>query len=102
VLYDRKIAFSDTKRDEWDLLKSKIGTGIELPLPDSERWFHVYTDGDDLIVESARLNVRPIMIYDPIRVSFDEFEIVAPAFGKPLRNRMETVKDEGLVTVRAL
>jgi hypothetical protein len=32
----------------------------------------------------------------------DEFEIVAPVFGKPLRNRMETVKDEGLVTVRAL
>ncbi len=32
----------------------------------------------------------------------DEFEIVAPVFGKALRNRMETVKDEGLVTVRAL
>ena len=32
----------------------------------------------------------------------DEFEIVAPAFGKPLRNRMEAVKDEGLITVRAL
>jgi len=32
----------------------------------------------------------------------DEFEIVAPAFGKPLRNRMEAVTDEGLITVRAL
>jgi len=32
----------------------------------------------------------------------DEFEIDAPPFGKPLRNPMEKVKDEGLVTVRAL
>jgi hypothetical protein len=32
----------------------------------------------------------------------DEFEIDAPAFGKPLRNRMEQSKEEGLVTVRAL
>jgi hypothetical protein len=32
----------------------------------------------------------------------DEFEIEAPAFGKPLRNRMDAVKDEGLITVRAL
>ena len=32
----------------------------------------------------------------------DEFEIVAPAFGKPLRNRMERVPDRGLVTVSPL
>lgn len=32
----------------------------------------------------------------------DEFEIQAPAFGKPLRNRMEPVSDEGPVTVREL
>ena len=29
----------------------------------------------------------------------DEFEIEAPTFGKPLRNRMVPVPDEGLVTV---
>ncbi|MDH6233440.1 hypothetical protein M2281_004051 [Mesorhizobium soli] len=34
--------------------------------------------------------------------SGDEFEVHAPVFGKPLRNRMEQVTDEGLVTVRAL
>ncbi|MEP9373637.1 AraD1 family protein [Mesorhizobium sp. KR1-2] len=32
----------------------------------------------------------------------DEFEVHAPVFGKPLRNRMEQVVDEGLVAVRAL
>lgn len=30
----------------------------------------------------------------------DEFEIEAPGFGMPLRNRLETVADEGLVRVR--
>ncbi len=29
-------------------------------------------------------------------------EIEAPAFGKPLRNRMELTPDEGLVTVAQL
>lgn len=32
----------------------------------------------------------------------DEFEIQAPVFGKPLRNRMEPVPDEGPITVREL
>jgi hypothetical protein len=32
----------------------------------------------------------------------DEYEIEAQTFGKPLRNRMELVPDEGLVTVTAL
>ncbi|MBZ9995063.1 AraD1 family protein [Mesorhizobium sp. BH1-1-4] len=34
--------------------------------------------------------------------SGDEYEIQAPAFGKPLRNRMVSVPDEGLVTVTPL
>lgn len=32
----------------------------------------------------------------------DEYEVSAPVFGKPLRNRMEQVADEGLVTVSTL
>jgi hypothetical protein len=32
----------------------------------------------------------------------DEFEIDVPVMGKPLRNRMEAVADEGLVTVKPL
>lgn len=93
MLYDRKIAFSDTKKDEWELLKSKIGTGIELPLPDSERWFHAHADGDEIIVESAKLNVRPIMIYDPIRINFDEFQTVATHYNSFLELQVRTMSD---------
>ncbi len=32
----------------------------------------------------------------------DEFEIDAPVFGKPLRNRMERVPDQGFIAVKAL
>ncbi|TIW06841.1 MAG: FAH family protein, partial [Mesorhizobium sp.] len=32
----------------------------------------------------------------------DEYEIQAPEFGKPLRNRMQAVPDEGLVAVTPL
>ncbi|MEX0696098.1 MAG: AraD1 family protein [Dongiaceae bacterium] len=32
----------------------------------------------------------------------DEFEIDAPVFGKPLRNRMERAPDQGLIAVKAL
>jgi len=32
----------------------------------------------------------------------DEFEIEAPIFGKSLKNKMELVPDEGLVSVAAL
>jgi hypothetical protein len=93
VLYDRKIVFSDTKKEEWESLKSKVGTGIELPLPDSERWFHAHIDEDGIIVESARLNVRPIMIYDPISIKFDEFQTVATHYNSFLELQVRTMSD---------
>jgi hypothetical protein len=93
VLFDRKIEFSDSKKEEWELLRSKIGTGIELPLPDSERWFHAHVDGDDIIVESAKLNVRPLMIHDPIRIDFDEFVIVARHYNSFLELQVRTMSD---------
>jgi hypothetical protein len=93
VLFDRKIDFSDSKQEEWELLKSKIGTGVELPLPDSERWFHARVDGDDIIIESAKLNVRPIMIYDPIRINFDEFSTVASHYNSFLELQVRTMSD---------
>ena len=93
MLYDRKIAFSNTKKDEWELLKSKLGTGIELPLPDSERWFHARTEGNNIIVESAKLNVRPIMIYDPITIDFDEFMTVATHYNSFLELQVRTMSD---------
>ena len=93
MLFDRKIAFSDSKKEEWELLRSKIGAGIELPLPDSERWFHAHIDGDDVIVESAKLNVRPLMIYDPIRINFEEFQIVAAHYNSFLELQVRTMSD---------
>ncbi len=93
MLFDRKIEFSDSKKEEWELLKSKIGTGIELPLPDSERWFHAHVDGDDIIVESAKLNVRPLMIHDPIRIDFHEFGIVARHYNSFLELQVRTMSD---------
>ena len=38
----------------------------------------------------------------PPGASGDEYEIQAQTFGKPLRNRMESVPDEGLVAVTQL
>jgi hypothetical protein len=93
LLFDRKIEFSDSKKEEWELLRSKIGTGIELPLPDSERWFHAHVDGDDIIVESAKLNVRPLMIHDPIRIDFHEFGIVARHYNSFLELQVRTMSD---------
>ena len=93
MLFDRKIDFSESKRDEWELLKSKIGTGIELPLPDSERWFHVHVEGDNIIVESAKVNVRPMMIYDPITIDFDEFNTVATHYNSFLELQVRTMSD---------
>ena len=93
MLFDRKIEFSDSKKEEWELLKSKIGTGIELPLPDSERWFHAHVDGDYIIVESAKLNVRPLMIHDPIRIDFHEFGIVARHYNSFLELQVRTMSD---------
>ncbi len=93
MLFDRKIDFTEAKKDEWELLKSKIGSGIELPLPDSERWFHTHVEGDELIVESAKFNVRPIMIYDTIRINFDEFKIVAEYYNSFLELQVRTMSD---------
>jgi hypothetical protein len=93
VLFDRKIAFGESKKEEWELLKSKVGEGIELPLPDSERWFRAHVEGDDIVVESATLNVRPIMIYDPIRINFDEFQTVATHYNSFLELQVRTMSD---------
>src|SRR3990170_2748738 len=64
MLLDRRIDFSDTKEKEWDELRSKIGEGIELPLPDSERWFLATLEGDKIRIDGARKNVRALKIYN--------------------------------------
>jgi len=93
VLFDRKIDFSDTKEEEWELIRSKVGQGIELPLPDSERWFRVTIDGEHLVVESAQHNVRPLMIHEPIKIDFREFHIVATHYNNFLELQVRTMSD---------
>ena len=93
MLFDRKIEFSEDKKDEWETLRSKVGDGIELPLPDSERWFRATVDGEHLVVESALHNVRPLMIYDPIKIDFDEFHTVANHYNSFLELQVRTMND---------
>ena len=93
MLFDRKIDFSEDKKQEWELVRSKVGSGIELPLPDSERWFLVTINGDGLVIESAKANVRPITIYDPIEVTFEEFHIVAGHYNSFLELQVRTMSD---------
>jgi len=77
LLFDRKIDWSDTKEEEWELIKSKVGDGLELPLPDSDRWFRATTDGETILIETAEINVRPLKVPNPITIEFDEFKDVA-------------------------
>jgi hypothetical protein len=84
MLLDRRIDFSDTKEKEWKELKSKIGDGIELPLPDSERWFLAATDGDTIKIEGATRNVRPLKVYDPVIITFKEFAAIAEIYNDSL------------------
>jgi hypothetical protein len=53
---------------------------------------HAYFFGAAVLSYSAGVKTAP----------GDEFEIEAPIFGKPLRNRMELAPDEGLITVSQL
>lgn len=93
MLFDRRIDFSDDINEEWELVRSKVGEGIELPLPDSERWFRATVDGDSLIVESAQHNVRPLMIHDPVKIDFDEFHVVATHYNNFLELQVRTMSD---------
>lgn len=93
MLFDRKIDFSEDKKEEWELIRSKVGEGIELPLPDSERWFRASVDGEHLVVESAVHNVRPLMIYDPIKIDFGEFHSVATQYNNFLELQVRTMSN---------
>jgi hypothetical protein len=84
MLKDRRINFSDTKKEEWDELRSKIGDGIELPLPDSARWFLATLEDENIKIEGARRNVRPLKVYDPAIITFKEFAAVAETYNECL------------------
>lgn len=94
MLYDRKIEWSDTTEEEWQLIKTKIGdAGIELPLPDSDRWFRASNAGDNILIESAKVNVRPLTVPQPITIDFEEFKNVAASYNAFLGFDARTMSD---------
>jgi len=93
MLFDRKIEWSDSKEEEWELVKSKVGNSIELPLPDSDRWFKATSNGDTILIETAEINVRPLKIHDPIAIDFEEFKIVAENYNAFLGVDARTMSD---------
>lgn len=91
MLLDRKIDFSESKEQEWNELRSKIGDGIELPLPDSERWFLATLDGENIKIEGAKKNVRPLTVYNSAIINFQEFVRVAEHYNKFLTHHVSTM-----------
>jgi hypothetical protein len=91
MLYDRKIDFSDTKEKEWELLRSKIGNGIELPLPDSELWFLATVEGENIKIEGAKLNVRSLLMYQPAMIPFKDFARLAARYNDFLNPSVSTM-----------
>ena len=93
MLFDRKIDWSDSKEEEWELIKTKIGGGIELPLPDSDRWFKASVVDEGILIETAELNVRPLTVPQPITIDFEEFTSVAESYNVFLGFDARTMSD---------
>lgn len=93
MLFDRRIDWSDSKEEEWELVKLKVGNGIELPLPDSDRWFKATMSGSTIIIETAEINVRPLTVPTPITIDFEEFKNVAANYHAFLGIDARTMSD---------
>ncbi len=91
MLLDRKINFSESKDEEWAQIRNKIGEGIELPLPDTERWFSATLDGEKIKIESANKNVRPLKLYEPTFIDFDEFRAIAGSYNDCLSPSVDSL-----------
>jgi hypothetical protein len=91
MLKDRMLQFSETKEEEWNLLRSKIGNGIELPLPDSGRWFEATIDGDNIRIENAKLNVRSVVVNPPETVTFEDFKKVVDVYPDILKGGVQVM-----------
>ncbi len=91
MLKDRMLEFSETMEVEWNLIREKIGDGIELPLPDSGRWFEATIEGDNIRIEGAKLNVRPIVVDPPQIVTFEDFKNVAEIYTDILKGGVQVM-----------
>ena len=93
MLFDRRIEWSDSKEEEWELIISKVENGIELPLPDSDRWFKATSNGDTILIETAETNVRPLSVPTAITIDFEEFKNVAANYHAFLGIDARTMSD---------
>ncbi len=91
MLKDRIIDFSETKEEEWTLLRSKIGNGIELYLPDSSRWFEATIDGDNIKIDGAKKNVRPLVLNPPEVITFEDFQKLAEIYPDILKGGLQAM-----------
>ena len=89
MLADRKIPFSESKEQEWELLIQKTEGGIELMLEDSERWFLATPEGDGIRITSAEKTCGRLPFAKPPLIKFDEFKRVAEVYNDSFfrRNR---------------
>lgn len=80
VLRDRKLDFSESKKEEWEIILNKVADGVELPDPDCDRWFLARAEEDGIRITTAEKNVRPLKIHDPQLIEFEEFKKVAEIY----------------------
>ncbi len=80
VLRDRRLDFSEFKKDEWKILLDKVGDGVELNDTDSERWFLARVEGDGIRITGAEKNVRPLKIHEPPLLELEDFRQVTEAY----------------------
>jgi len=85
MLKERQVDFSETKEKEWNLIRTKLVHGIELNLPDSGRWFSATIDGENIKIEGAKLNVRPLAIDPPMYITFESFKEVIDVYPEILK-----------------
>ena len=78
VLRDRKLDFSESKEDEWKIILEKVGDGVELPDPDTERWFTARVEGEGVRITGAEKNVRALKIYEPPLIEIGELASLIP------------------------
>ena len=94
VLRDRKLDFSESKEEEWNLIREKVGDGAELPEPDTERWFLARVEGDGIRISSAEKNVRPLKIYEPPLLDLEGFAQVAEIYNDLLFPEISTMSSK--------
>ena len=94
VLRDRKLDFSESKEAEWKIVLEKVADGVELPDPDTERWFTARVEGSGIRITGAEKNVRALKIYEPPLIELEEFAKVASIYNDLLFPEISMMSDK--------